>query len=301
MSNKYVIIIGSGIHKQVFEKKTNPLTDWGVLLESAGSQKNVGDTKNYTLDFELSVVKKTGKQGEKAAGIIENELLKNLSESIVKQSAITTAQKGVKYPLEIFNPKKVSDVISLNFDLVPELLITEGKLPKVKYCYQQSETEKNKSKKINNTRHRIIGNKNDGYITFWHPHGDIEDYKSLQLGIRKYGMSINDVELLRQRFKQNEKFRNNRQDSYVESWYDKLMNQPVIIVGASLSDNEWDIWFAIVNKLRNYGKNKNSKYNPKIYKMNSAEDNMYQKVFAEIIPGSTDIATQWAKLKLLLK
>jgi hypothetical protein len=294
---KFVIIIGSGFHKEAHgDNVYNYLTDWSHFLKSIGSSSS--ESQNYILDFELLVAEKTRKQSEKNASKIELDLLKKLTKKIELDQIKVLTGTDTKYPLKIFNPHKVSDVISLNFDLVPEILINNGKIPKTRYCnHIFTEGERIISKKIGITRHRIIGNKKNGSITFWHPHGDIMAPDSIQLGIRKYGKSINEVELLRKRFKASEESKSKKTSDYIESWYDKIINQPVIILGASLSDNEWDLWFALINKIRNFSKADNKKYESKIYKMISKGEELRSNVFTELYPNSKDFKEQWQYIR----
>jgi hypothetical protein len=299
---KFVLIIGSGFHKEAHGANvSNCLIDWDHLLKSIGGNSSKSHCQNYILDFELLVADKTRQQTEKIASKIEVDLLKKLSKNIEKAQNIVVSKDDIKYPLEIFNPNKVSDVISLNFDLVPELLLNKGKIPRIHYCkHVFTKGEKKEPSNINITRHRIVGNKKNGAITFWHPHGDIMSPATMQLGIRKYGISIDEVELLRIRFKQFETSKSKNQNNYLESWYDKIINQPVIILGASMSDNEWDLWFAIVNKIRNFSKGESKKYESKIYKMICEGEEYRSDVFTELIPNSQDIKEQWRFVKELL-
>jgi hypothetical protein len=301
MINPYVLIIGSGFHKQAFGKGVeNSLTSWDILLESIDCKSN--QNSNYILDFEMHLTQETGKQNEKNAQDTEKNILQKISSSIIKEQEKAILNKKVKYPIEIFNPSKVSDVISLNFDLVPELILQNAKLPRVKYCSQKSNINgKPVSKNINNTRHRILKSTSNGSITFWHPHGDIKDPKSLQLGIRKYGKAIDEVETLRKRFKKNELKSTKDDSSYKPSWYDKIINQPVIVIGASLSDNEWDIWFALVNKMRNFAKKGNKKFENPIYILNCSKDKYNEQLFTEILPNSKDCSKKWQAIKELLE
>jgi hypothetical protein len=196
------------------------------------------------------------------------------------------------YPVEIFNSKFVSDVISLNFDLIPELLINNNKKAKVQNLYEQE----NKKTIIHSTRHRVVNG-----INFWHPHGDIESKDTLILGARKYGLHINKIEKLRERSKTKNKLEN-----YKKSWYEVLTHNPVIILGSNISDNEWDIWNAIVNRERNFGKKENiNKYRYPIFQMRelnykSLTKSNYQW-FEPLFDENLDFNEQWIKLNKLFE
>jgi hypothetical protein len=292
---KFVIILGSGIHKEVFSNKTeitNCLTSWAYLLKKIAPKTELSD--NYLLDFERIILDNTNSQDEKAAFKIEKEILKEVVTKINKYQNETIKNSNLIYPLSIFNSDYVSDVISLNFDLVPELLLTNNKKTKVNNLHEH----KNKKSIIHSTRHRVING-----INFWHPHGDADKYDSLILGTRKYGLHINKIEKLRMRSKHQKK-----PDNYQKSWYDVLTHNPVIILGADISDMEWDIWNAIVNRERNFGKKENNeKYKFPIYQMRelNSNDNCNAKSnriwFKPLFEENLSFEKQWNKLETLFK
>ena len=60
-------------------------------------------------------------------------------------------------------------------------------------------------------------------------------------------MQIQNIEKLRNRYKA----KNKTTKPKLKTWLDPLMNQPVLILGADISHNEWDILFALISKKRN--------------------------------------------------
>ena len=295
IKNKFVIVLGSGFHKHSFGHKSdfnNCLTSWCCLLKEIAPKAEL--TSNYLLDFERIILNKTNNQDSEAAHEIEKELLKNVVSKIETFQNNTLGQNDIIYPLSIFNNEYVSDVISLNFDIIPELLINHNKITKVQNLYKQ----KNKKTIIHSTRHRVVKG-----INFWHPHGDIKKFDSLILGARKYGLHINKIEKLRERSKQQKK-----PDNYQKSWYDLLTRNPIIILGADISDMEWDIWNAIVNRERNFGKKENSeKYKFPIFQMRtlSSENQTITKSneiwFKPLFEENLSFEEQWNKLETLLR
>jgi len=294
VKNKFVIILGSGFHKHSFSNKANfnnCLTSWCCLLKEIAPTEL---SSNYLLDFERIILEKTNSQDEQAAFKIEKEILKEVLKKIKNYQNETIKNSNVIYPLNIFNSDYVSDVISLNFDLVPELLLANSKKTKVNNLHEH----KNKKSIIHSTRHRIIKG-----INFWHPHGDVDKYDSLILGTRKYGLHINKIEKLRMRSKHQKK-----PDNYQKSWYDVLTHNPVIILGADISDMEWDIWNAIVDRERNFGKKKNSKkYKFPIFQMRTLSSESQNKAksneiwFKPLFDENLSFKKQWNKLETLFK
>lgn len=289
---KFVIVLGSGFHKQAFRNNSNInncLSSWCCLLKEIKPDLDLSD--NFLLDFERIILNNTNSQDEKAAFKIEKEILKEVVTKINKYQNETIKNSNLIYPLSIFNSDYVSDVISLNFDLVPELLLTNSKKTKINNLYEY----KNKKSIIHSTRHRVING-----IKFWHPHGDVDKFDSLILGTRRYGLHINKIEKLRMRSKHQKK-----PDNYQKSWYDVLTHNPVIIIGADISDMEWDIWNAIVNREHNYGKEKNIA--KPIYQMRTSSSENKTKTksneiwFKPLFDENLSFEKQWNKLETLFK
>ena len=295
IENKFVIILGSGIHKHAFRNNSNInncLSSWCCLLKEI--EPNLDLSSNFLLDFERIILNNTNSQDEKTAFKIEKEILKEVVTKIYNYQNETIKNSNLIYPVSIFNSDYVSDVISLNFDLIPELLLYNNKITKVNNLHEH----KNKKSIIHSTRHRVVNG-----INFWHPHGDIDKYASLILGTRKYGLHINKIEKLRERSKQQKK-----PDNYQKSWYDVLTHNPVIILGADISDMEWDIWNAIVNRERNFGKKENNgKYKFPIYQMRTLSSENQTKTksneiwFKPLFDENLSFGKQWNKLETLFK
>lgn len=122
------------------------------------------------------------------------------------------------------------------------------------------------------------------------------------LGARRYGQQIASVEQLRKHSKAK-KSKNPNNDT----WYDKLTHNPVLILGASISSNEWDVWSAIVNRERNFFKQKNITYRNPIFQMRNKTskgqtcDTANQYWFKPLFDESLCYEKQWVKLEELLK
>lgn len=292
---KFVIILGSGFHKQAFRNNpniNNCLSSWSCLLKEI--EPDLDFSNNFLLDFERIIIHNTNQQNEKAAFKIEKEILEKVVTIIDNYQSEVLKNDNLNYPTTIFNSDYVSDVISLNFDLIPELLLKNNQKTKVHHLHK----DKNKKSIIHSTRNRVING-----ITFWHPHGDVEKYESLILGTRKYGLHVSKIEKLRERSKQKKK-----PENYQKSWYDVLTHNPVIILGADISDMEWDIWNAIVNTERNFGKKENSKQHKfPIFQMrtlcseNKTKPKSNEIWFKPLFDENLSFEKQWDKLETLFK
>lgn len=301
---KLVIILGSGFHRRYLDDLPdsreplglNILYDWQKLLESA--YVNYPFSGHYLTDFEDIVVKSTRGDNPKINGANENLIASEIEDQCLKciQNEILTVQKKVvsdyhnSVPVWLFNPKIISDVISLNFDLVPELLI--GKSKNVHRVKTIDELKFNRNVDI--TRHRTVGG-----IRFWHPHGDVGSYKSIVLSLRKYGLILQQVEHLRMNFKSGESKNGPKKTGY--TWFDALAGRPVLIIGASISQMEWDLWFALSNRRRNFAKPDHKKHEQSIFKMTGPCETLDKNWFSELTNRKETYPSQWEHLQDLFQ
>jgi hypothetical protein len=290
---KFVLIVGSGIHKQAFRGKKNILSDWETLLKSLNN--NVSLSNNYILDFESMVVAETRKQKSNSASKVELCQLKALSSKIIN---FKVNKYKSNYSLRIFNSNCISDVINLNFDIVVEQFLSNDKINRGRYSdHYLDNNERKKSALLNSMYYEING------IKFWHPHGSVLKPDSILLGLRKYSKSAKEVEQLRIRYKS----KTNRGEKFTAdgfNWFDAIVQRPIIICGASLSDSEWDIWLAIVNRFRNYAKHP-QKEQP-IFIMTGGKSlkrnclNNFFKAFRPVSSNACSYNEEWLLLEKLL-
>jgi hypothetical protein len=286
---KLTIVIGSGVNSYAVGNKKTIVTNWAKLLDAAFGKKSKVSSQNYILDFERRLVDKTSEQDDKAASKIQDSILKGICESIQKEQVKSYYSKG--YPTYLFNKENVSNVVSLNFDLIPELLMSGGKIPKLGKKHKS--ISNNKSSNV--CRYREI----DG-IRYWHPHGDVQSKESVVLGMRQYIDNVKHLEDMRRHHK--DKARSNKgKNGFGNSWYEALVDNPVLVLGASLSDNELDIWGALINRERNFAKGINrSEYRPPVYIMwSECESGKFNKPdwVTPIFSVNQCYEKQWQKLK----
>jgi predicted metallopeptidase len=297
-SSKLVILLGSGFHKND-SCNESLLNNWDVLLKSI--YPNFESSGNYLLDFEKIILEQVS---DFPAQKQENILLKDIASKIKDAQRVVLENEIKNCPSFIFNPNYVSDVISLNFDNVAEKLcekVFKAKLKKRGYV------------KIDNklgaaallhqtTKYKILEFPDGKTITFWYPHGSVSKYSGMILGARKYGQHINCVERLRNHSKAEA-----RHNQKSDTWYDKLTHNPILILGASISRNEWDIWSAFVNRERNFFKNQNNVYRKPIFQMrsnlfkNECNDTTNEKWFKPLFDENLPFEKQWDKLETLFK
>ena len=88
------------------------------------------------------------------------------------------------------------------------------------------------------------------------PKKQIGEFMSECLVLGSVGES-NDIVLLSPHFKvenglriRNHHMKAKRNNTHDNTWYDKLLFNPVIILGAGMSPSEWDLWFALTSRER---------------------------------------------------
>lgn len=297
-TEKFVILLGSGFHNND-TCNVSVLNDWNLLLKSICP--NFKSSGNYLLDFEKILLDQVS---DSTAQKQENLFLKDISNKIKAAEQLILNSKIENYPAFIFNPNYVSDVISLNFDTVAEKLcrtLFKAKLKSRGYIIIDESLGVN-AMIHQTTRYRILKFPNGKTIRFWYPHGSVVKPTKIILGARKYGQHLSCLERLRKHSKKRTNKNPNK-----DTWYDKLTHNPVLILGASISSNEWDLWSAIVNRERNFFKQKNIQYRNPIFQMRYHKSKVQpcgttnQHWFNPLFDDSLCYEKQWNKLEELLK
>ncbi len=291
---KFSVIIGSGVHFNVI-KKFNCLTCWRCLLSSISDRTLI--SSNNLIAFEEIIQEKTKKQNNKECNKIENELLRRISSkiSMLQNSYITN--QGYSNVIKVFNPNYISDVISLNFDTTIETKFREKHKLKRKRRVSNIESL---IKKYNHTFVYYEYELNENKIRFWYPHGSTNKPTSLILSNRTYSNYLSVIESVRKNFKKSEKQINNDSTKNENiSWIYQLINNPVIILGASLSYEEIDLWSLIMTRERNYSKKKNEGFRKPMYQMSI---NKINNVWVEeLFDTNLSFDLQWEKLINILE
>lgn len=259
---KYTIVLGSGFHKT--KNSNTVLSSWEMLLKN--TFPNYVSQGNYLLDFEQIILKEVSSQ---RAIDVEKQKLSQLAKCLRKVQEKLDLDILSQYPIEIFNPDIISDIVILNFDEVAEKICKEVlkcKISSIQYV-EIDKKLKSEAKIHQTTRFNEVIFPNKGSIRFWHPHGSIAKSSEMVLSARSYAMHIANIERLRRHSKS--KIKNNNK---LNTWYDQLLHQPVLILGASISNSEWDLWSAFVNRERNFSKTDYKKFRKPIYQMRSFEN-----------------------------
>lgn len=292
-TEKFSVIIGSGIHFNVI-KEFNCLTCWRCLLSSTSNKPLI--SSNNLIAFEEIIQENTKTQNNKDCNKIENELLMKIS-SKISNLQDTYINHDYSNVLNVFNPNYISDVISLNFDTTIETKFRE------KHKLKRNRRVSNVKSSIKKFSHTFVYYEyilNENKIRFWYPHGSINKPKSLILSNRSYSNYLSVIESVRKNFKSSEKQSNYQLITNNNiTWVSQLINNPVLILGASLSYEEIDLWSLIISRERNFSKMKNKVCRKPIYQMTINEIN---NVWIEkLFDNDLNYENQWEKLSNLLK
>jgi hypothetical protein len=289
----FTVILGSGFHRQALGGNS-VLSNWEKLLKDQDPNLNL--TGFFSIDYEQLIIQRTGKgQHQKLKDKPASEIEKRISDEICREikSAQDEALKLNKhcYPTSIFNPERVTDIISLNFDTTAELLCcnvagVKKAIPKV------IEFESKNNDNFQTCYWEVFFN-NKSSIRFWYPHGSIHDKSKNILGIREYAKRFEYIERLRKYSKSKNK---------TLSWYHQLTHQPVLILGADMKKDEWDLWFAFVNRERNFAKSENKVFKHPIFQMRECECQLdYRNQWFQTLFTGMKFDEQWKELEELLK
>lgn len=242
---KFTIILGSGFHYQAIGGDSI-LSSWELLLRKIGSTNNF--TGQYHLDFERII--QANKILYEDSYKTESRLIGEVQKFIKEAQEKVVSQCAHCYPLDIFNPDKISDVISLNFDEVPELLLSKRKTLKLSRLKNDS-SFKLKSKEsyaFLSTSYKSLDFGGGRLMRFWHPHGVVGHKKSIVLGLHRYAHMVENVLSIRKHH-----MRAKKSNAIDNTWYCGLLTNPVLIIGAGISSTEWDIWYALASRERANG------------------------------------------------
>lgn len=297
------IILGSGFHNQALGNDSI-LSSWEKLLKI--QDNTIQFTGSYTLDFEKLILKRSQNDNLKSNS---EKIAKNIENLITKEICfkLKSAQKKAlefnkdKYPTGFLNPEYVSDIISLNFDTTALELCSEIANFNIDYS-QINNFRTSKQEKLDIPFYEVIFPSKKS-IRFWFPHGSIIKNNPIILGTRSYSIKLNILERLRKHSKKKEvtEFKEKSINNNT-SWYHQMTHSPLLILGAEMSSDEWDIWFAIVNRERNFLKQSRRKSKFQIFHMRECEiQKKIQTTWFEPLCIGLKFNDQWEELEKYFK
>ena len=254
------------------------------------------------LDFEKIIINNSSSLQAKQ---VEKIKLKEVAKFVKDAEDEIEIENLKQYPTDIFNPDFVSDIIILNFDEIVEKICKEVLKCEISHFkFVEIDKKLKKGAKIHQTtRYRDVIFPTGKSIRFWHPHGSISEPTEMILSVRNYATHIASIERLRKHSKSK------NSTNKKKTWYNQLTYQPVLIVGASISAAEWDLWSAFVNRERNFSRAKNIIYRKPIFQMRKIKDNdskmnsdkSNQQWFKPLFDQQLSFEKQWEMLIKMFK
>lgn len=240
-----VLVLGAGIHNAASTKNARGNAIAQQLANWDGVQDGLhkGNLLGQTLAWELNGLDGHVDDDQQAADRLkarQRKLAKKLR--FLAQRAQAFNWQPPKALQGLLQSGRVTDVISLNVDLVLEhwiqMTFNSRLLPRV----QGSQ----------NAHRRRVFKIGGDLITFWYPHGDIDSPTNLQFSLSHYAKSLDWMESARKTYKEREKI---GKDEEFETWLDPILSKrQLLVLGASLDPSEWDLWFALLCRWRNFAR-----------------------------------------------
>ncbi len=295
---KFTVILGSGFHRQGLGDYSI-LSNWSALLSRLTTTNNLSE--KFTLDFEAIIIDKCKANSDeplKRAHEVEKKLLGKLAKLIENEQKYVGANlESFSYP-DLFSGNKISDVVSLNFDTLPEKIFLQKiesseKYNESSFHLRTKENKLSDSFITQNTSFEKYQNQSGHIIRFWHPHGTIDNPKHMVLGISNYSKLVSALTRIRNHYKAYGDIKIPEKEL---TWFSKIVQNPVLILGASMSHTEWAMWSAFVYKYRNFAKPNKVGLYPIFQMMEVKHNDQFKKDWIKPLFTDMDYKNQWAEL-----
>lgn len=277
--DKVVPIIGAGLNAQVGISSSwlDLLQDVAASLKLSLSAKPQEPFTHYWENMVLEYARIT----KKSPHIAENKMLKRLQTKVLQQKSrkcveflfnSSDAEEGLKscyqnksLPQILLDETQNTDIVSLNFNL----LLVEH-ISKLKLNPMPIRTKSGGYSLRSRTKLRFEPSVNGIKKRVWHPHGFANRYKTMMLGVRRYGDSLDEVE---QAWRSGylSSIQSTNRDSYPQTWVDLFIHRPLIFIGCSLGFEEYDLWWMLQQRARYWNNPIRGKKPPTLILL--AEDN----------------------------
>lgn len=261
------VVVGAGIHSlPPFEsglqsESRKLLSTWQGLIGSMGATAVSGHSA--AVQWELLALKGPD---DRQARMRNDALLKRASamlsdaeDHLWGPTASGPIGGDAPHLVTLVQSSRVADLVVLNLDLTIELLLGDR-------SRQPTPTGNRSPANRLLERHRMF-ERNGAPVRVWHPHGDRRVTNAGVLGLVQYANTLAPLRQAFQTFKQAE--RADGYDAYRQrlavspgNWFELFMSRPLLFVGTSLSHAEWDLWYALVMRWRNFAKDANRRFLP---------------------------------------
>ncbi len=89
-----------------------------------------------------------------------------------------------------------------------------------------------------------------GSTRIWHPHGHAARASGIVLGARAYGVALGELAAAFRRHVAKERKSNRASEHRVGTVIDAVIDRPLLLLGLSLSREEWTIWWLLTQRAR---------------------------------------------------
>lgn len=272
-TKRIVPIFGAGLNIQAFHNQKGGL-DWDGLLGKVAENLSISLPQNpsMTARWETMVQEYAAHHDQQA----------NLSEDALrKEVCCTLAGRSHQETHLLVMQQKYRDMLTLNFGSLLAQSTKGASLQFASYKTQKTkETGKDLLQKRTSRRHRQYYScqlKNGIQSRIWHPHGIVEDPETIVLGIRDYGVYIEELRRAFGVFKRDEKKffhplgnphnrealeeweqtrRSHEQEEFGSlcSWLELFMLSDLMFVGCGLGQDEFPLWWVLHQRARNFAR-----------------------------------------------
>lgn len=277
---RIVLIIGAGIHCAAKvksprgEKFLQNLASWSGIQNGFHNGGLIGQT----LAWELNALANQATDDQAAKRLEEEQgaLAQRLQRDA--ESVFLFDWRPPEALHELLLSGVVTDVISLNVDLVLEHWLANKLSIELPEAHHRNTKEPTNKGNLNSIRAREFKKPVSGEgVRFWYPHGDVSKPSSLQFGLSDYAKSLNWMKIAREKFKASE--RSDWEGQKFVTWLDPLLStRQVLILGASLDPADWDLWFALLCRWRNFARHETADWYPVTKILSSTSDKRHNHV-----------------------
>ena len=265
---RIVPIVASGFNLQA----SGRADDWYSLLSRVAITAGLANPLNeidenirklsMTAIWEWFVIEYKKIHPNLDTGTVERQLKKNVINNLRDFEDKNRNQPFYKEFLNL----GFKDIISFNFDRTLSLQYNDSdkviKLSPSRSFYAQTSLFRHS---VQNSKYRTI---------VWYPHGDTENYRTIKLGIRSYGIYIRSLSSAFNAYRKRKSQEDKKQG--FEEWSNKVrslpfaesnwlwigMTSPLLILGSSMSRDEWPFWWFLHQRARHLAHYKGVKIKP---------------------------------------
>ena len=242
-------VVGSGLNIQARQQADS----WTQLLHEVADNFQLSEKDLQAVDQQSygmtavweRFVTALAEREDRSAGQVENLLRQTVQKSLAEDEATAS-----DYPFyRQFLSLDFKHIISLNFDRSLPLSVSSKKS-----VIEAGET----IEELNENLFRYA-QVEDQETRIWYPHGDTQKYRTIRLGVRDYGIYLDDLQeafnLMKMWEREDgEDFDPSTDPRVKSSWFWLGFYSPLVFLGCGMSSDLWTIWWYLHQRSRNYAR-----------------------------------------------